>query len=111
MEHFLAYGEAPSAVVAGRDVQAVGILKYAGEHGVAVPRDLAVVSFENSELAEMYDISSYSTDLYVIGNNGAKMLFQLISRKKERQPQHIVIPSKLFVRGSCGGLSDSGSSS
>lgn len=111
MEHFAASGEAPSAVVAGRDVQAVGVLKYAGDRGMAVPRDLAVVSFENSELADMYDISSYSTDLYVIGNNGAKMLFQLISRKKERQPQHVVIPSKLFVRGSCGGRSDTDLSS
>lgn len=103
MEQFDASGDAPTAVVAGRDVQAVGILKYAKERSLDVPRDLAVVSFENSELAEMYDISSYSTDLYVIGNHAAKMLFKRIARKKDRQPQNVVIPSKLFVRGSCGG--------
>ncbi|MBD2862674.1 LacI family DNA-binding transcriptional regulator [Paenibacillus oceani] len=105
MEHFFASGESPSAIVAGRDVQAVGILKYAKERGMDIPRDIAVVSFENSQLAEMYDITSYSTDLYVIGNNAAKMLFKLISRKKERQPQNVVIPSELFVRGSCGSVS------
>jgi len=103
MRHFLACKEPPTAVVAGRDNQALGVLEYAKVHGLNIPEDMALVSFENSDLAEKYNISSVVTDLYLIGREAAKVLFQLIGRGKERLPKNLVIPSKLVIRSSCGG--------
>lgn len=94
--------DSPTAIVAGRDIQAVGVIEYARQHGIDIPKDLALISFENTVLAEKYGITSASTNLYEIGKEGAKLLLKLINRKKERPPQNIVIPSRIFIRRSCG---------
>ncbi|MBP3965386.1 LacI family DNA-binding transcriptional regulator [Paenibacillus lignilyticus] len=100
---FLSLKEPPTAIVSGRDTQAVGVCEYAKAHGLSIPDDLALISFENSELAEKYGISSVTTDLYEIGKEGARLLYKLLTRKKERSAQNIVIPSELIIRSSCGG--------
>ncbi|MFC5650316.1 LacI family DNA-binding transcriptional regulator [Paenibacillus solisilvae] len=104
LETFLKLKEPPTAVVAGRDIQAVGMLQYAQENGILVPEDIAIVSFENSQLAELHDITSIRTDLYRIGREAAKLLLQAIGRRKERQTQNIIIPSDIVIRRSCGSV-------
>ncbi|MCQ6560028.1 LacI family DNA-binding transcriptional regulator [Paenibacillus mendelii] len=103
LDRFLSLKDPPTAIVAGRDIQAVGIKKRAMACSLIVPGDIAIVSFENSQLAENHDISSIRTDLFSIGREASKLLFKMIGRKKERQTQHIIIPAELVVRGSCGG--------
>lgn len=102
MEYFRSLKDTPSAIVAGRDAQAIGVLEYAQIQGLNVPRDVALVSFENTSQAVKYGISSATTNVYEIGKEGAKLLLKLLSRKKERPPQNIVISSELIVRSSCG---------
>ncbi|MFC5653131.1 substrate-binding domain-containing protein [Paenibacillus solisilvae] len=92
----------PPAIVAGRDIQAVGVLEYAKQHNISIPEELALVSFENSALAHKYGITSITTNLYEIGKEVAKVLFKLLNRKKDRPTQNIVIPSELVIRSSCG---------
>ncbi|MFD0714403.1 LacI family DNA-binding transcriptional regulator [Paenibacillus sp. GCM10027626] len=98
----LSLKEPPTAVVAGRDIQAAGVLEYMRAHGLSAPEDLALVSFENTHIAEKYGITSISTDLYEIGKEGAKLILKMLNRKKERPPQNLIIPSELVVRRSCG---------
>ncbi|MBM7567170.1 LacI family DNA-binding transcriptional regulator [Paenibacillus sacheonensis] len=99
---FLSLKETPTAVVSGRDIQAVGVLEYARENGLSVPNDLALISFENTELAQKYNITSSTTDLYEIGKEGAKLLHKVLTRKKDRSAQNVVIASELIIRSSCG---------
>ncbi|AZN39279.1 LacI family DNA-binding transcriptional regulator [Paenibacillus albus] len=99
---FMALKEPPTAIVSGRDIQGVGVIEYAREQGLSIPGDIALISFENSELAEKYGITSVTTDLYEIGKEGAKLLHKLLTRKKDRGAQNIVIPSELIIRASCG---------
>lgn len=107
-ERFMSLKEPPTAVVAGRDTQAVGVIDYARAHGLSVPGDLALVSFENSLFAAKYGISSATTNLYEIGKEGARLMLKLLGRKKDRLPQNLVIPSELIVRTSCGASSGAG---
>ncbi|UVI31565.1 LacI family DNA-binding transcriptional regulator [Paenibacillus spongiae] len=106
-EAFMSLKEPPTAIVAGRDIQAVGVLEYTKEHDISVPQTLALVSFENSQLAEKHGITSITTNLYEIGKEGAKLLIKLLNRKKERAAQNMVIPSGLVVRGSSQPQSES----
>jgi len=101
-EHFRLLKEPPTAIVAGRDIQAVGVLEYASAQGLSVPGDIALVSFENTALAQKYGITSITTNLYEIGKEGAKLLLKLLNRKKERPAQNISISSDLIIRSSCG---------
>ncbi|WP_260928938.1 LacI family DNA-binding transcriptional regulator [Novosphingobium sp. 9] len=52
-EILLSSDEPPSAIFAANDVMAAGVLKYAAQHGIAVPRDLSVAGFDGSLLASM----------------------------------------------------------
>lgn len=94
--------EPPTAIVAGRDTQAVGVLRLARDCKLTVPDDLAIVSFENSRLAEEHGLTSISTNQYEIGRESARLLFRIMNRKRDRTPQNVVIPAELIVRRSCG---------
>ncbi|MCQ6560781.1 LacI family DNA-binding transcriptional regulator [Paenibacillus mendelii] len=101
-ESFCGLKDKPTAIISGRDIQAVGILAYCAENQISVPDDLAVVSFENSDLAVKHGISSLSTDLYQIGKEGTRLLLKNITRSRDSQPQNIVIPFELNIRKTCG---------
>lgn len=49
----LAAPPAPTAIFAANDIMAAGVLKVAGERGIAVPAALSVVGFDGSIVAEM----------------------------------------------------------
>ena len=48
------------------------------KHGVSIPADLAVVSFDNSELSPMR-ITSLSHGKYNVGRMAAQLLFRLMN--------------------------------
>ncbi|MEK3883238.1 LacI family DNA-binding transcriptional regulator [Paenibacillus sp. PL2-23] len=102
MKYFRQLKKIPSAVIAGRDIQALGVIKYSAENGLRIPDDLALVSFENSDIAEKHQITSISTELYHIGKEAARLLLKQINYKRKLSPQNLIIPSELFIRSSCG---------
>lgn len=52
-ERLLSRAEPPTAIFAANDIMAAGLLKVAANKGIAVPRDLSVVGFDGSLLAQM----------------------------------------------------------
>jgi LacI family transcriptional regulator len=51
-QQLLAGGRRPTAIFASSDLQAVGLLKAIREHGLSVPDDIAVVSFDGTAESE-----------------------------------------------------------
>ena len=51
-QRLLAARNRPTAVFASSDLQAVGLLKAIREHGLSVPDDIAVVSFDGTDESE-----------------------------------------------------------
>ncbi len=45
--------EAPTAIFAGSDLQALGVIRAAGRRGLAVPRDLSVVGYDDIPLVRL----------------------------------------------------------
>ena len=43
----------PTAIICGNDVLAVGAISKALDMGLAVPRDISIVGFDNIELAQV----------------------------------------------------------
>ena len=103
-DYFMHLPTPPTAIVAGRDIQAMGVLRYAREHSLSIPGDIALVSFENSDLANDHDITSITTNLHEIGRESARLLFSIIAHKRPRAPQNMILPSELIVRKSCGAV-------
>ena len=93
----------PTAIFACNDLMAIGVLRAASELGFQVPDDLALVGFDDIELAA-YTNPSLTTIKQPKGEMGVSTLDLLLSRIKDKKtaPRRVVLPVILVTRGSCG---------
>jgi len=98
----LAGPDGPTAVVTANNFQAFGVIDAARQVGVRVPRDLAVVTFDDVEIvpeAPFFTCAAQSAE--VIGRLAAQRLIARL-RGDESPPQLIVVPTDMRIRRSCG---------
>ncbi|WP_238011697.1 LacI family DNA-binding transcriptional regulator [Dactylosporangium sp. AC04546] len=76
----------PTAVFAGADVAAIGVLNAVHEAGLRIPEDLSVAGYDNTTVAAMGPISLTSVDQdgHLMGANAARLLLERIERKRDR---------------------------
>lgn len=87
----------PTAVFAFNDRIAAGVLAYAQANGIAVPNDLAVAGFDDSEAASL--VWPGITTIHQPISEMAQAAVQLLVESPSPR-QRIVCPVKLIVRGS-----------
>ena len=94
-----------SCVFAANDEMAAGILAAAQSMGVAVPRDLAVVGFDDTRVARMTR-PALTTVRVPMSQMGAKAIELLCKRiaDPQRQATRVSLEPELVVRESCGAL-------
>ncbi len=90
-----------SAVFIASDVQAIGALEAAREQGVRVPEDIAVVSFDDIELARYAGLTTMRQPLYEMG---MLALERLMARLKDPAgaPTLSTFLPELIIRKTCG---------
>jgi DNA-binding LacI/PurR family transcriptional regulator len=74
----LGLSEPPTAIFAASDVQALGVLRAAAEAGVRVPEDVAVIGFDDVELAEVVGLTTVRQPLREGGALAADLLLGAI---------------------------------
>jgi len=74
----LSAAEPPTAVFAGSDVQAIGVMEAAQAAGVAVPEELSVIGFDNVEAAEYTGLTTVAQPLEESGALGAELLLRAL---------------------------------
>ena len=90
----LARRRRPTAVFAASDVQAVGVLEAAEACGLRVPEDLAVIGFDDIEIAAVAGLSTVRQPLRESGRLGAAILLAEIDgveRRSEELPPLVVV--------------------
>jgi LacI family transcriptional regulator len=97
-EELLGLAEPPTAIFAHDDVLASGILKTAASRGVRVPEDLAVVGFDDSDIAEHLGLTSVRQPLEESGELAAEMLLAQLANPS-RSIQHVTLTLSLVERG------------
>jgi len=93
----------PTAIFAANDEMAISAIAALHDQGVRVPQDVAVVSIDNIDLAEMVRPSLTTVD--VPKRRMAAYAMQVLMLKKQfrdQQSASVVLPTKLIVRESCG---------
>ncbi|MER6831633.1 LacI family DNA-binding transcriptional regulator [Streptosporangium sp. NPDC000563] len=70
----------PSAVFAADDTLAAGTLRAARDLGLTVPEDLAVVGFDDSDLAEALELTTVRQPLEESGRAAMELLIQRLDR-------------------------------
>lgn len=92
-----------SALLAGSDEVAIGILRYLNAQNIAVPETLALVSIDNIEMAEFTNppLSTINVQKANMGRQAVQLLINRNSNASEGALT-ILLPSSLVVRESSG---------
>jgi DNA-binding LacI/PurR family transcriptional regulator len=91
----------PSAIFAASDTQAIGVLSAADRLGVAVPRELSVIGFDDIESAAFLGLSTVRQPLELSGAEGARRLCALLRGERIR-PLRQQLSVELVPRRSSG---------
>ncbi|MGB7963943.1 MAG: LacI family DNA-binding transcriptional regulator [Propionicimonas sp.] len=88
------------AVFASNDLQAIGLVRALHEHGVRIPEDLAVVSFDGTKESEYCwpPLTVAQQDLTTL----AAAAVDLLTTPRIDRGTHIEVPTILRIRASCG---------
>jgi LacI family transcriptional regulator len=85
----------PTAIFAGADVAAIGVLNALREAGLRVPDDISVTGYDNTAIAALEPISLTSVDQdgHLMGNNAARLLLERIEAKRQRSVLYSLAPT------------------
>jgi DNA-binding LacI/PurR family transcriptional regulator len=97
----LSQAHPPTAVFAASDMLALGVLEYARSEGIQVPQELAVVGFDDIELASFADLTTVRQPMHQMGSLAAKMILDLMNGKTPTESHH-QLSLELVIRRSCG---------
>lgn len=101
----------PSAVFAANDNMAIGLLSALSEQGLHVPRDLAVVGFDNQKATRYLNpsLTTVDVDAHAIGRRATSMMLERLRATEESADERRVFPARLVIRRSCGATPGDGS--
>ncbi|MFC6593494.1 LacI family DNA-binding transcriptional regulator [Kitasatospora paranensis] len=90
----------PTAILYDNDITAVAGLSVAQEMGLQVPRDLSIVAWDDSPLAQVVrpSLTALSRDIHAYGAHAARTLLALIAG--QRTDGYEDLPPQLTPRGS-----------
>jgi DNA-binding LacI/PurR family transcriptional regulator len=93
----------PTAFVCASDTLAMGVLHALGDRGIAPGRDIAVVGFDDSQVAQVVQggLTSVRQPLEEVAVELIKALEGVLGHSSEHQPGVLLAPT-LVVRGSSG---------
>jgi len=89
-----------TAIVAGSDFMAIGILRALTEQGLRVPEDVSLIGFDDIDFCQ-YTVPPLTTvrqDRVAMGRGAVERLVALIEGAEEVSP--LVLPTQLIIRKS-----------
>ena len=102
-DELLAGGQCPTALVAGNDLVALGLVRRLRKQGLRCPDDVSVVGFNDMPFAEDFwpPLTTVHMPLREIGAEAARLLLRGIDAG-EQEAVTLTLPVSLVVRGSTG---------
>jgi LacI family transcriptional regulator len=102
-DHVRQWAGEGNCVFAANDEMASGIIDAAAARGVEVPRELAVVGFDDTRIARMTrpPLTTVQVPMAEMGATAVELLCERLA-DRDRSPAFISIRPQLVVRESCG---------
>lgn len=89
--------EPPDAIFAPSDTQAMGVLKAARERGISVPHELAVIGFDDVEVADYIGLTTVRQPLEESGRVAVELLISRMT-SQDRPVQRVTLPLEIIQR-------------
>lgn len=93
----------PRAIFAANNLMLQGVLRAVEEAGFSVPQDVAVVGFDDFEMADIFRprLTVVAQPAYAMGQKAASLLFHQMEGNPQIE-EKVVLPVELILRESCG---------
>ncbi|HET7726551.1 MAG TPA: LacI family DNA-binding transcriptional regulator [Candidatus Limnocylindrales bacterium] len=100
----LAHAQPPTAIFAGNNFIAAGVLAAVRECGLRVPDDISLVAFDDLPSAWTADpfLTVAVQPAYELGRRAAELLLERLHGGEARPAREVVLPVELLVRRSSG---------
>ncbi len=95
-------GHRPTAVFAASDLQAIGAMEFFQGKGIRVPEDVALVGYDDIEMAELLGLSTIRQPMYTMGAEAAESLLAGLPAAPAEEGWPRVYKPELVVRKSSG---------
>lgn len=96
----------PTAIFAANNTIAMGVIKAVDRRGLHIPQDIALVCFDDiPNLSLVFPFLTVAVQpAYEIGVRAAQLLMSRLEGPgtSNLPPRHIVLPTRLIIRHSCG---------
>lgn len=94
--------DAPSAVFAANDLMAIGAMKAIRDAGLRIPKDIAVVGFDDIPAAQLVTpaLTTIHQDQEGIGRRAAELLIERLEGKSPEEGRGVEMPFSLIQRES-----------
>ncbi len=95
----------PTAVVSGNNYMTIGVLRALRERSMSVPRDMAVVAFDDLEFADVFEprLTVVAQPVAQIASKAVELLIRRMTNKGTMPgPTQIRLPGVFVHRESCG---------
>jgi DNA-binding LacI/PurR family transcriptional regulator len=101
--NLLKLSDTPTAIFAANDLMALGAISALQDHGLNVPRQVAVVGYDNRDFARIVRprITTVSMPVYEMGRTAAELLVRQITEGRQ-ETDEIRVKGKLYIRETCG---------
>ena len=93
----------PTGLFISSDIQAVGAMKAVREKGLSIPDDIAIVGFDDIELAQYVGLTTMRQPMFEMGKLAVDRLFNRISGERTNGFK-TTFRTDLVIRESCGAL-------
>lgn len=105
-DQLLSLREPPTAILAGNDLAAVGVLGRLMALGVLVPEDISVVGYDDTLLASISatSLTTVHQPRQLLGRRALELLVERMQGRTE--PSHELIEPRLVTRSSTGQVPD-----
>jgi LacI family transcriptional regulator len=105
----LVSGRLPSALVCANDEIAIGAIRALREHRIDVPGRVAVTGWDDIPVASMVTpaLTTVRQPMQELGAAAAALLEERITEARS-EPRHVLLPTSLVVRTSCGCMPSGG---
>lgn len=94
----------PRAIFISNSIMAIGTVKALREMKISIPEEVALVSFDNLSFIESMSVPLTTLEKIdnKIGETAAKIVYEKILNKDDKEIKEIYIKADLVIRESCG---------
>ncbi len=102
-KNLLALDELATAIFPANDLMALGAICAIQDAGLNVPRDIAIVGYDNREFTRIVRprITTVSMPVYEMGRTAAELLLKQVEEGRQDMAE-IKVRGQLFIRETCG---------